>query len=144
MGSCSSCCGRRRPASGEREPLLPKTTEHVPPEAAWDKAADALGALSAGKLPTQRQLDVALSSLLSSNVLKVGTTSTGALSAHGRVLVLDVREIVQSVARIGLEKNADDLIQDIIWQYRSMSAAPVQVDANWHNQSRLDIDVGAA
>ncbi|KAG9126944.1 hypothetical protein FRC07_001277 [Ceratobasidium sp. 392] len=143
MGSCSSCCGRR-PPSDEREPLLPKTTEYVPPKAAWDKAADALGALSAGKMPTQRQLDAALSSLLSSNVLKVGATSTGALSDHGKVLLLDVREIVQSVARIGMEKNADDLMQDVIWQYRSMSAVPVQVDANWHNQSKIDIDVDAA
>ncbi|KAG8741005.1 hypothetical protein FRC10_003464 [Ceratobasidium sp. 414] len=162
MGSCSSCCGRRRSATGEREPLLPKTTEYVPSKAAWDTAANALGALSAGKMPTQRQLDAALNLLLSSNVLKVGATSAGALSAHGRVLVLDVREIVQSMARIGMEKNgehvveklgainevtmsiADDLIQDVIWQYRSMSAVPVRVDANWHNQSKLDINVDTA
>ncbi|QRV76702.1 hypothetical protein RhiJN_04717 [Ceratobasidium sp. AG-Ba] len=144
MGSCSSCCGRRKPATGEREPLLPKTTEYVPPKPAWDKAADALGALSAGKMPTQRQVDAALNALLNSNMLKVGATSTGALSARGKQMVLDVREIVQAVARIGMEKNADDLIQDIIWQYRSMSAAPVQVDANWHNQSKIDINVDGA
>ncbi|KAG8684829.1 hypothetical protein FRC09_015123 [Ceratobasidium sp. 395] len=95
-------------------------------------------------MPTQRQLDAALSSLLSSDMLKVGATSTGVLSAHGKLLVLDVREIVQSIARIGMEKNSDDLVQDVIWQYRSMSAVPVQVDANWHNQSKLDIDVDAA
>ncbi|KAG8734620.1 hypothetical protein FRC12_018453 [Ceratobasidium sp. 428] len=95
-------------------------------------------------MPTQRQLDAALSSLLSSDMLKAGATSTGVLSAHGKLLVLDVREIVQSIARIGMEKNSDDLVQDVIWQYRSMSAVPVQVDANWHNQSKLDIDVDAA
>jgi len=143
MGNCFSCC-RRRPATGEREPLLPKTTEYVPPKAAWDNAADALGALSAGKMPTQRQLDAALNTLLSSNILKVGETSTGTLSTHGKMLVLDARKILESVARIGMEKNADDLVQDVIWQYRSMSAAPVQVDPNWHNQSKLDIDVNGA
>ncbi|CAE6445246.1 unnamed protein product [Rhizoctonia solani] len=144
MGSCSSCCGRREPPRGEREPLLPKATDYVPPKSAWDKSADALGALSAGKMPTQRQLDSALSSLLSSDLLTVGNTATGALSAHGQALVLDMRRIVQAVARIGLEKNADDLVQSIIWQYRSMSSAPIQVDANWHNQSKLDINVDAA
>jgi hypothetical protein len=85
---------------------LPKTTEYVPPKAAWDKAADALGALSAGKMPTQQQIDAALGLLLGSDVLKVGVTSTGVLSAHGKVLLLDVREIVQSMARIGMEKNS--------------------------------------
>ncbi|CUA76666.1 putative protein C57A7,06 [Schizosaccharomyces pombe 972h-] [Rhizoctonia solani] len=144
MGSCSSCCGRREPPKGEREPLLPKATDYVPSKSAWDKSADALGALAAGKMPTQRQLDSALSALLSSDLLKVSHTATGVLSAHGQTLVLDVREIIQSVARIGLEKNADDLVQDVIWQYRSMSSVPIQVDANWHNQSKLDIDVDAA
>ncbi|KAG8753439.1 hypothetical protein FRC11_007434, partial [Ceratobasidium sp. 423] len=144
MGSCSSCCRRRRPAKGEREPLLPKATEYVPPKSAWDKSADALGALAAGKMPTQRQLDSALSALLSSDLLKVSNTATGVLSAHGQALVLDVREIVQAVARIGLEKNSDDLVQDIIWQYRSMSSVPIQVDANWQNQSKMDINVAAA
>ncbi|KDN50250.1 hypothetical protein RSAG8_01586, partial [Rhizoctonia solani AG-8 WAC10335] len=109
-----------------------------------DKSADVLGALAAGKMPTQRQLDSCLSALLSSDLLKVGNTATGVLSAHGQALVLDAREIVQAVARIGLEKNADDLVQDIIWQYRSMSSVPVQVDANWHNQSKMDINVDAA
>jgi hypothetical protein len=111
MGSCFSCC-RRRPETGEREPLLPKTTEYVPPKAAWDNVADALGALSAGKMPTQRQLDAALNKLLSSDMLKVGATSTGALSAHGKVLALDVREIVESVARIGMEKNGKSVYQN--------------------------------
>ncbi|KAJ1311508.1 hypothetical protein OPQ81_009994 [Rhizoctonia solani] len=107
MGGCSSCCGRRdgRPAQDEREPLLPKATDYVPPKSAWDKSADALGALAAGKMPTQRQLDALLNALLSSDLLKVGNTASGTLSEHGRALVLDVREIVQAVARIGIEKN---------------------------------------
>ncbi|KAF8742125.1 hypothetical protein RHS02_03742, partial [Rhizoctonia solani] len=145
MGSCSSCCGGgRRPQKGEREPLLPKVTEYVPPKSVWDKSADALGALAAGKMPTQRQLDSALSALLSSDLLKVSNTASGALSAHGQALVLDIRKIVEAIARIGLEKNSDDLIQDIIWQYRLMSSAPIQVDANWHNQSKLDINLNGA
>lgn len=161
MGSCFSCCRRRKPATGEREPLLPKATDYVPPKADWDKVADALGALSAGKMPTQQQIDTALGLLLGSDILKVGATSSGALSAHGKMLVLDVREIVQALARIGMEKNGeskmstfkaapdasekvDNLVQDVVWQYRSMSAVPVQVDANWHNQSKLDIDVDQA
>ncbi|CAE6413591.1 unnamed protein product [Rhizoctonia solani] len=144
MGSCSSCCGSRRPDHDEREPLLPKVADYVPPKSAWDKSADALGALAAGKMPTQRQLDTALSALLSSNLLMVGNTATGVLSAHGQALVVDVREIVQAVARIGLEKNSDNLVQDIIWQYRSMSSVPIQVDANWHNQSKVDINMNVA
>ena len=107
MGSCSSCCGRRQPPQGEREPLLPKATDYVPSKSVWDKSADASGALSAGKMPTQRQLDSALSALLSSDLLKVSNTATGVLSAHGQALVLDLREIVQAIARIGLEKNGE-------------------------------------
>ncbi|CAE6407789.1 unnamed protein product [Rhizoctonia solani] len=144
MGSCSSCCGGPRPPKGEREPLLPKVTEYVPPKSAWDKSADALGALAAGKMPTQRQLDSVLSALLSSDLLKVSNTASGVLSAHGQALVLDIREIIQAIARIGLEKNSDDLIQDAIWQYQSMSSVPIRVDANWHNQSKLGINVDAA
>jgi hypothetical protein len=107
MGSCSSCCGGRRPPKGEREPLLPKVAEYVPSKSAWDKSADALGALAAGKMPTQRQLDSALSALLSSDLLKVSNTASGVLSAHGHTLVLDIRNIVQAIARIGLEKNCE-------------------------------------
>ncbi|CAE6422327.1 unnamed protein product [Rhizoctonia solani] len=95
-------------------------------------------------MPTQRQLDSALSALLSSDLLKVSNTASGVLSAHGHTLVLDIRNIVQAIARIGLEKNSGDLVQDIIWQYQSMSSVPIQVDANWHNQSKLDINVDAA
>ncbi|CAE7099121.1 unnamed protein product [Rhizoctonia solani] len=95
-------------------------------------------------MPTQPQLDSALNALLSSDLLKVSNTATGVLSAHGQALVLDVRQIVQALARIGLEKNADNIVQDIIWQYRSMNSVPIQVDANWHNQSKLDIDVDGA
>lgn len=116
MGGCSSCCGRRHPArgEGEREPLLPKATEYVPPKEAWDKAADALGALAAGKMPAQSQLNTALSALLSSDVLKVGNTATGALSTHGRMLVLDLREIIQAVARVGMEKNGEFIIAALV------------------------------
>ncbi|KAF8761025.1 hypothetical protein RHS01_00608 [Rhizoctonia solani] len=129
MGSCSSCCGGgRRPQKGEREPLLPKVTEYVPPKSVWDKSADALGALAAGKMPTQRQLD----------------SAEWCSQCPWAALVLDIRKIVEAIARIGLEKNSDDLIQDIIWQYRLMSSAPIQVDANWHNQSKLDINLNGA
>lgn len=93
MSNCSSCGNPRRLA-----------------QAAWDKAIDALGALAAGKMPTQQQIDAALNYLLSSDLFKVDNRVAGTLSTHGQSLVLGVRAILEAVVRIGKEKNGECIV----------------------------------
>lgn len=90
MSNCPSCGGLRRPA-----------------KTAWGKAVDALNALAAGKMPTQKQINTALNSLMSSDLFKVGNTATGTLGAQGQSLVLDIKAILEAIIRIGMEKNGE-------------------------------------
>ena len=108
MGSCFSCCRRRK--SPEREPLLPQhrndsQDELLPsPTSPLEKVVDVLGALKAGKLPSQAQLNAIIRELMSSEVLD---TQSGMASGYGpvsddvRKVVLDVRECLQTILDAG-------------------------------------------
>jgi hypothetical protein len=118
MGFCFSCC-RRRPKTGDREPLLPhqaSITEPLPPpQSQIDKFADVLAALHVGKLPSQDQTNAALRKLLRSDVLAVeGSKSArilgqgqqyGPLSERGKTVLKDFREVIESIVQFGMEKN---------------------------------------
>jgi hypothetical protein len=113
MGFCFSCC-RRRPKSPEREPLLPSrtdSTESLPePTSHVQKAIDVLAAFKANKLPSQSQLNSFLRSVLHSDVLDVnghGVTGYGPISDDTRKAILDLRECIEAVLQIGLEKNSE-------------------------------------
>ena len=72
----------------------------------YEKIADALAALHAGKLPTQQQLDSALRKLLKSGILVAEAGRRGgALNETGAKVVRDTRELVEALLRFGLEKN---------------------------------------
>ena len=109
MGVCSSCC--RSDKSSEREPLLPKSGPRNREEAAAgyaDKVADILGALEAGRLPSQAQTDHALRSLLNSDILNVESTSAHlppSLRAELVTIVNDVKEVAVAMVEFGGEKN---------------------------------------
>lgn len=121
MGSLLSCCCGPRDKSGEKEPLLPRHTQDVEPSQAdktrarVNKAAEILGALSAGKLPTQDQINVFMrvlqtSVLESRNSLGLGFEEDeakfyGDLSVRGKALLDDVRELCRALVAFGLEKN---------------------------------------
>ncbi|KAL1740871.1 hypothetical protein HDZ31DRAFT_46598 [Schizophyllum fasciatum] len=132
MGICTSCC-RRRDKTGEREPLLPKHQRNTlpPPHSEFERLADAIGALEAGKLPTQTQLDGLLSRLQSSSILAGDDQiqGSGPISRHGRQVLEDVREVMQALKQFGLDKNGDDILQGILLRYRELQdMAPVRVD----------------
>ncbi|KAJ7660057.1 hypothetical protein B0H17DRAFT_1145095 [Mycena rosella] len=130
MGVFWSCC--RRDKSPEKAPLLPKGLPAVePPHSAFDKLADIIGAVNSKKLPSQDQVAGFLQHALRSEFLRdpghVIPTHGGALSQRGIVLVLELRELVDSVLRIGLEKNYDNKLQELLYQSSRSSSVPMKV-----------------
>ncbi|KAI0059654.1 hypothetical protein BV25DRAFT_1808564, partial [Artomyces pyxidatus] len=75
------------------------------------KAGDISGALKASKYPSQEQLTRALRLLLSSSLLddRVGDPSEAELSSQ-------LREIVEAVITVGLEKNGDNVVQQLLYE----------------------------
>lgn len=69
-------------------------------------------AFANGKLPSNRQIDVALSSFVNHNKLK---NPNSKLSAEGRVILEDFRTVVQEAQRLLLIKNHDEALQEFIW-----------------------------
>src|ERR1700679_2407740 len=98
MGVCCSCRRTRQPSNDEREPLLPKYAPKVPAQTQFDKVADIIAAASTGRLPSQAQINHALQLLLLSDFLRAEAPVTpGPLSARGRQIVDDLREIVEAI-----------------------------------------------
>ncbi|KAF8512805.1 hypothetical protein JB92DRAFT_2926409 [Gautieria morchelliformis] len=142
MGFLFSCC-LRSSADDDHEPLLapqsPIYEDLPPPQSHIDKVADVFGALRVGKIPSQDQINAALRKALRSNVLAIEDTGKGArvlgqkhlygpLSESGKIILKDVREIIEAVIQFGMEKNDDDRIQDLIYQNAQISNRPVSVN----------------
>ncbi|KAF1815544.1 hypothetical protein P152DRAFT_188737 [Eremomyces bilateralis CBS 781.70] len=70
-------------------------------------------ALSQGKVPSNKQIDIALNSVIDSNAL---ASPSGKLSPEGRKLVGDLRAVIQKAKLLVLMKNDGNLLQDFIWQ----------------------------
>ncbi|KAJ5606220.1 hypothetical protein N7510_009001 [Penicillium lagena] len=75
------------------------------------------------KLPSNKQCDVALNSALTSKVL---TSPPAELSAEGRVLVKDLRNVIDQSKKLLLSKNEGELLQEFIWQSQQITAGQVQ------------------
>lgn len=71
-----------------------------------------INAFSNGKLPTNKQIDVALSSLTAHKKLR---TPNEKLSPEGRVLLDDFRNVVEEAKRLLLVKNHDQALQEFVW-----------------------------
>jgi len=94
----------------------------------------AAAALKAGKLPSSDQLANIFKKLLASDFLSpdlgsrfAGRVGGGKLSGPGRELVQQARNVIESLLKVGLEKNGDDKIQRFIY---AASKASLDVDAN--------------
>ncbi|KAJ7770572.1 hypothetical protein B0H16DRAFT_1515956 [Mycena metata] len=129
MGGFWSCC--RRDKSPEKAPLLPKSRpSEEPPYSVFDKLADIIGAINTGKIPSQDQVSQLLQHALRSEFLRDPSNSIpshgGPLSQQGVALVFEIKELVDSVLRMGLEKNYDNKIQDLLYQ-SSQSSDPLKV-----------------
>ncbi|KAJ6126885.1 hypothetical protein N7523_002497 [Penicillium sp. IBT 18751x] len=78
-----------------------------------------LHAFKNSKLPSNKQCDVALNSALNSKVL---TSPPSELSAEGKVLVQDLRNVIEQAKKMLLTKNHGELLQDFIWQAQQITA----------------------
>lgn len=75
--------------------------------------ADYQTAFTAGKVPSNKQIDVALSSLVSHKKLR---EPNGKLSDEGKVLLEDFRTVVEEAKRLLLVKNHDEALQEFIFE----------------------------
>ncbi|KAJ5899010.1 hypothetical protein N7495_003754 [Penicillium taxi] len=69
------------------------------------------------KLPSNQQCDIALNSVLNSKALNSGKD----LSSEGRILVKDVRNVINNAKKLLLSKNEGELLQEFIWQAQQIS-----------------------
>ncbi|KAJ5983394.1 hypothetical protein N7481_005493 [Penicillium waksmanii] len=75
------------------------------------------------KLPSNKQCDVALNSALNSKAL---SSPNQQLSAEGKVLVKDLRNVIEQTKKLLLSKNDGELLQDFIWQAQQITAGDVK------------------
>ncbi|KAF6811830.1 hypothetical protein CMUS01_13189 [Colletotrichum musicola] len=83
-----------------------------------------ISAFQAGKVPSNDQIDVALNSFLASKAL---SNPPEKLSAEGKALVADVREVVTQAKYLLLSKNQGNLLQDFIWQTERFDPKAVDI-----------------
>src|ERR1700742_5031770 len=69
-------------------------------------------AFSNGKVPSNKQIDVALNSAIESKALSSPSVK---LSQEGRRLVADLKEVISQAKYLLLTKNEGDLLQEFIW-----------------------------
>lgn len=75
-------------------------------------------AFANGKVPSNKQIDVALNSALASRPLASPSKN---LSPEGQGLVTDVKEVIVEAKKLLLSKNQGNLIQEFIWDAQNIS-----------------------
>ncbi|CAI6340919.1 unnamed protein product [Periconia digitata] len=81
-------------------------------------------AFANGKVPSNKQIDVALNSTLASKALN---SPSKKLSAEGQALTNDLKNVIEQAKNLVLTKNEGNLLQDFIWQTEQMTGANAQV-----------------
>ncbi|PSN66095.1 hypothetical protein BS50DRAFT_574555 [Corynespora cassiicola Philippines] len=100
-------------------------------------------AFADGKVPSNKQIDIALNSALASKPL---SSPSKKLSPDGQKLVGDLKAIIEQAKLLLLTKNEGNLLQDFIWQTQQINAgnapvpgAPVDKDtARQHGNEALE------
>ncbi|SOV04371.1 uncharacterized protein UDID_02390 [Ustilago sp. UG-2017a] len=81
------------------------------------RIAQMVGAVKAGKLPSQKQLNQFIEAIMSSPVLdERNVAGSTKLSQQGVKVLQDIKGILACIERIGESKNGDDKIQKFIYQ----------------------------
>lgn len=75
-------------------------------------------AFANGKLPSNKQCDVALNSAINSKWL---SSPSKKLSDDGRVLVKDLRDVIEKTKLLFLTKNEGELLQEFIWDAQHLT-----------------------
>lgn len=97
--------------------------------------AQLIGAVKAGKLPSQQQISGWIELILSSPVLdERSVAGSTRLSQQGAKVIQDLKGLLACVERIGESKNSDNKIQKFIWQ-------TTQASADVTSEGRLSIDL---
>ncbi|KAG9200553.1 hypothetical protein G6514_006895 [Epicoccum nigrum] len=99
-------------------------------------------AFANGKVPSNKQIDIALNSALASKPL---SSPSKKLSTEGQQLVGDLRKVIEQAKILLLTKNEGNLLQDFIWNAEQISGgnqnlpgAPVDKDtAKQHGNEAL-------
>lgn len=81
-------------------------------------------AFSKGKVPSNKQIDVALNSALASRGLN---SPSKRLSSEGQKLVADLKDVIEQAKILLLTKNEGNLLQDFIYQTQQLSGGNAQV-----------------
>ncbi|KAL3476368.1 hypothetical protein BJX99DRAFT_142095 [Aspergillus californicus] len=76
-----------------------------------------------GKLPSNKQCDIALNTALNHRSLK---SPSGELSQEGRALVQDLRQVIEEAKRLILSKNDGQILQEFIYDAEQVTADDVQ------------------
>jgi hypothetical protein len=76
---------------------------------------------SVGKFPSNKQIDIALTSVVESKML---TNPSNRLSAEGRQLVKDLRDVINSAKWLCLKKNYNEELQNFLYFTIQASATP--------------------
>jgi len=77
-------------------------------------------AFSNGKVPSNKQIDVALNSFINHERLR---NPNGSLSAEGKQLLQDFRNVVEQAKRLMLTKNHDQILQEFIYHTEQLGMA---------------------
>jgi len=77
-------------------------------------------AFANGKVPSNKQIDVALNSALASKPLSKSSTK---LSSEGQGLVKDVKLVIEETKKLLLSKNEGNLIQEFVWDSQHITGA---------------------
>ncbi|KIW33288.1 hypothetical protein, variant 2 [Cladophialophora immunda] len=81
-------------------------------------------AFANGKVPSNKQIDVALNSALASKAL---SSPSSKLSEEGRKLVGDLKEVIQQAKYLLLSKNEGNLLQEFIWDTQHLDGNNVSL-----------------
>ncbi|KAH7083849.1 hypothetical protein FB567DRAFT_530079 [Paraphoma chrysanthemicola] len=100
-------------------------------------------AFSNGKVPSNKQIDIALNSAIASKPLN---SPSKKLSTEGQKLVTDLKTVIEQAKILLLTKNDGNLLQDFIWQAEQITGAgttlpgaPVDKDtAKQHGNEALE------
>jgi hypothetical protein len=100
-------------------------------------------AFSNGKVPSNKQIDIAMNSALSHKAL---SSPSKKLSPEGQKLVGDLKAVIEQAKILLLTKNEGNLLQDFIWQAEQITGAgttlpgaPVDKDtAKQHGNEALE------
>jgi len=142
MGGCLSCWGKRKKdVNGERQPLLASKEETI--SSGLQKVSECLGALSAGKIPSEAQLETMLRSTINSGILADDDLGGyGPLSQRGQRALQDLKEVIEAVLHIGMEKNYDDAFQEAYFDFTKLDRHSAKTDLKVHSCGD-DLDVEA-